>query len=98
MLPMTEPIQPDPPKRKRHWFQFSLRTLLLAIAIVAVQCAVCLPMLREWQQRKQNIKELERLLAATTIRWRGSPGSNSSGVYRLRGYTSIPLDDILDRR
>jgi hypothetical protein len=33
-------------------FQFRLRTLLLLVTILAVQCAVCLPMLREW--RKQN--------------------------------------------
>jgi hypothetical protein len=33
-------------------FQFRLRTLLLLVTIVAAQCFVCLPMLREW--RKQN--------------------------------------------
>jgi hypothetical protein len=33
----TEPSKADPPKRKRRWFQFSLRTLMLLVAIVAVQ-------------------------------------------------------------
>jgi hypothetical protein len=33
-------------------FQFRLRTLLLLVTIVTVQCSVCLPMLTEW--RKQN--------------------------------------------
>ena len=39
---------PDQPFPRRR-FQFRLRTLFFAAAIVAVQCAVCLPMLREWQ-------------------------------------------------
>jgi hypothetical protein len=34
-------------------FQFRLRTLFVAVAIVAVQCAACLPMLREWQKQKE---------------------------------------------
>jgi hypothetical protein len=41
----AEPPQAEPPKRKRRWFQFSLRTLLIVIAIMAIQIAVCLPLL-----------------------------------------------------
>ena len=32
----TEPLKTEPPKRKRRWFQFSLRTLLLAITACAI--------------------------------------------------------------
>jgi Leucine-rich repeat (LRR) protein len=32
----TDPPQADPPKRKRRWFQFSLRTLMIFTALVAV--------------------------------------------------------------
>ena len=35
---MTEPIKPVPPKRKRRWFQFSLRTLLIVVVLVAAAC------------------------------------------------------------
>jgi hypothetical protein len=35
----AEPTKADPPKRKRHWFQFSLRTLMIGIAILAILCA-----------------------------------------------------------
>jgi hypothetical protein len=35
----TESSKTDPPKRKRRWFQFSLRTLLVVMAILAVGCA-----------------------------------------------------------
>ena len=45
----TEPSKAEPPKRKRHWFQFSLRTLFVAMTILALQCAVCFPALKEWQ-------------------------------------------------
>jgi hypothetical protein len=44
----------EPPKHKRRWFQFSLRALLVAATIVAVQCAVCFPMLREWESYDGN--------------------------------------------
>ena len=38
----------DQPSSRR--FQFRLRTLIVVMAIVAVQCADGLPMLREWQR------------------------------------------------
>jgi hypothetical protein len=46
---MSEPTKPAPPKRKHHWFQFSLRSLFVAMTILAVQCAVCFPMLRAYE-------------------------------------------------
>ena len=35
----TEPTNADPPKGKRRWFQFRLRTLMIFIAAVALACA-----------------------------------------------------------
>jgi hypothetical protein len=32
----TEPPKADPPKRKRRWFQFSLRSLMIFTAICAI--------------------------------------------------------------
>ncbi len=32
----TEPPRADPPKRKRRWFQFSLRTLLIVVTVFCV--------------------------------------------------------------
>jgi hypothetical protein len=45
--------------------QLRLRTLFVILAIVAVQCAACLPALKEWQrlQRNDAIRK--------TIRWPG---------------------------
>ena len=33
-----EPSKVEPPRRKRRWFQFSLRTLLIVVALLAVLC------------------------------------------------------------
>jgi Tfp pilus assembly protein PilP len=42
---------------KRRWFQFRLQTVFAAMTIAAVQCAVCLPALRDWNnQREEEVK------------------------------------------
>jgi hypothetical protein len=35
----TEPPKADPPKSKRRWFQFSLRTLLIGVTLLTISCA-----------------------------------------------------------
>jgi hypothetical protein len=32
----TEPPKAEPPKRKRRWFQFSLRSLMIVVTLLAV--------------------------------------------------------------
>ena len=51
--PKAEPPEAEPPKRKRRWFQFSLRSLLIFPIICAVAC--------DWLGNRitQNRKELE---------------------------------------
>jgi hypothetical protein len=34
----SEPPKADPPKRKHRWFQFSLRTLLIVVTLLAILC------------------------------------------------------------
>ncbi len=34
----TEPSKAEPPKRKRRWFQFSLRSLIIVVTLLAVAC------------------------------------------------------------
>jgi hypothetical protein len=43
-------------------FQFRLRTLFVVAAIVAVQCAVCLPMLRDWEARREYRERARRTI------------------------------------
>jgi hypothetical protein len=47
----TEPPQADPPKRKRRWFQFSLRTLLIGVTLLAVACWVIVDRTRLIRER-----------------------------------------------
>ncbi len=42
----AEPPTVDPPKRRRRWFQFSLRTLLSLVTLLAAACAYF-----GWQER-----------------------------------------------
>jgi len=37
---MDETNAASPPRRKRRWYQFSLRTLLIAVSIIAIPCAL----------------------------------------------------------
>ena len=48
----AEPINSDSPKRERRWFQFSLRTLMIGVLIIAIPCA--------WLGRKIEQKRRER--------------------------------------
>jgi hypothetical protein len=59
----SEQPKADSPKRKRRWFQFNLRALFVVVAIVAVQCAVCLPIVREWREQRRIVAELDELMA-----------------------------------
>jgi hypothetical protein len=52
-------MEVEPPKRKRRWFQFSMRTLLIGVVIVAIPCA--------WLGRRIDEKRKERR-AVETIR------------------------------
>jgi hypothetical protein len=33
----SEPLNAEPPNRKRRWFQFRLRTLLIVVTLLAVR-------------------------------------------------------------
>jgi hypothetical protein len=59
-----EPLKADPPKRKRRWYQFSLRTLLVFAVAVAIGCA--------WLGRKIEQKRRERTAADAIIKLHGS--------------------------
>ena len=42
----AEPSKAEPPKRKRRWFQFSLRTLMIGALVVALLLVIILPALQ----------------------------------------------------
>ena len=57
----AKPPNAEPPKRKRRWFRFSLRTLMIGVTLLAVACGYV-----GWQ--KKIIRERRR--ANTTHRTR----------------------------
>jgi hypothetical protein len=63
----AEPTKAEPSMGKRRRLQFSLRTLLVILTIVAFQFAVCLPMLREWQSRRERTHSLVERLKGLVI-------------------------------
>ncbi len=76
----TEPSNADPPKRKRRWFQFSLRTLMILTAIVALACG--------WLGSKIEQKRRQREAVATIVKL----GDNAQAAYdfQLNGNTEGP--------
>jgi hypothetical protein len=59
----AEPSKAEPPKRKRRWFQFRLRTLLIGVVVVAVPCA--------WLGRMIEQKRRERAFVDQIRKWGG---------------------------
>jgi len=51
----SEPPKAEPPKRGRRWYQFSLRTLLIVVTLLAIPCAYL-----SWQAK--IVAERRRLL------------------------------------
>jgi hypothetical protein len=76
---MTEPIKPNLPKRNRRWFQFSLRTLMIGVTLVAVACGYV-----AWQARIVAVRDAARARITAL-----------GGQWRLGGYIdyeeSVPL-------
>ncbi len=56
-----EPPKADRPKRKRRWFQFSLRTLLIVIAIVAIPCAWLGSRIERKRKEREAVAAVEAL-------------------------------------
>jgi len=60
----TEPSKAGPPKLKRRWCQFSLRTLMIGVTLVAALCPVCIPALRRWLEHNDAIVAIDPYLTA----------------------------------
>jgi hypothetical protein len=60
----------DPPKRKRRRFQFSLRSLLIVVTLLAVTCAYVGWQAKIVRERKETMTELLRSLPVfDRIQW-----------------------------
>jgi hypothetical protein len=72
----AEPSKADPPKRKRRWFQFSLRTLLIAVAIVCVAC--------DWLDKAATVWQRTAMLKNAPAWWTDREYDDTAEVTWLR--------------
>jgi hypothetical protein len=49
-------MEAEPPKRKRRWFQFSLRSLLIFTVLCAIGSALLTPRLQQAQRQKTAVE------------------------------------------
>ena len=82
----AEPIKADPPKRKRRWFQFSLRSLLIFTAIAAVACG-WLGRKIEQKRREHEAAEAIRKLGGV-VNYNYQRGAGPRPSWRLSGEPS----------
>ena len=47
-------MEAEPPKRKRRWFQYSLRSLFVVVTAAGLLCPIGVRIVREWQERQPN--------------------------------------------
>jgi hypothetical protein len=57
-------IKTEPPKRKRRWFQFSLRTLLIFTLVCAIACAWVARRMERKRKEREAVKAIESLNGA----------------------------------
>jgi hypothetical protein len=96
----TKPPKADPPNLRR--LQFSLRTLFAIVTILAADCAVCLPILRDGQAQERH-RELRRrvpqlqTIAGLVFQSALNPCSDGprSGIMRSDGCVHVGDPSIL---
>ena len=54
----SEPPKADPPQRKRRWFQFSLRTLMIGVTLLAVICGYVAKQVQIVRERKTAFERI----------------------------------------
>ena len=85
----TKPPKADPPKRKRRWFQFSLRSLMIVVTLLAVPLGYV-----GWQ--KKAVQERKAMLA--TIKASGGrlmfpPSAPGVTFYAIVNHNGKPVRD-----
>jgi len=59
---MSKPTEAEFAKRKHRWYQFSLRTLLIVVTLLAVACGYVGWEAKVWRTRKAMVRESEELV------------------------------------
>ena len=80
----AESPKAEPPKRKRRWFQFSLRTFLIFTAIVAVGCGWIGRRMEQKRREREVLESLDRLRVGLAYDYQSGTGGKPPGPEWLR--------------
>jgi hypothetical protein len=83
----AEPIKAEPSKRKRRWFQFSLRTMLIMVALLAVPLGYF-----GWQAK--IVRERKDLLSLVVDRGGGYLISDEPTLSRVRTVGALFREEL----
>jgi hypothetical protein len=79
----TDPPKADPPKRKRRWFQFSLRSLMILMLLVGIGMAIWIVPIKKRAERQQAaIKAIVNDGGLVTYDYQENQPANRSGFVK----------------
>jgi hypothetical protein len=70
----AEPPKVEPPKRKRRWFQFRLRTLMIFTLICAIPCAWLGRKIDKKRREREAVDVIQRLGGYVQYEYQSMPG------------------------
>jgi hypothetical protein len=85
----ADPPKADPPKRKRRWFQFSLRTLMIVVTLLAVPCAYVGWQTKIVRERKAVLANCSRSIILYSFADEADQSSLISPVKRWLGDVAV---------
>jgi hypothetical protein len=80
----SEPPKADPPKRKRRWFQYSLRTLLIFTLICAIASAWLGRRIEQKRNERQAVEAIIKVFGTVTYDYQKVKGAKPPGPDWLR--------------
>jgi hypothetical protein len=92
----AEPPKADPPKDKRRWFQFSLRTLLIGTLICAIPCALLGRKIERKRNERNAIEAIKALGGQVFYVHEEYPPTEPPGALWLRKVLGENFFDEID--
>ena len=89
----AEPPEAEPPKRKRRWFQFSLRSLLAGVTLLTIPCSYVgwqADIVRERSTMRQRLLDKGACFFPGRSPGRYKPENSPSWLRRLLGDIDAP--------
>ena len=78
----VEPTKAEPPKRKRRWFRFSLRTLLILTAIGGVACGLLGKKIEQKRKERELVSAIRTLGGSVNFDYQRTENSRPAWIDR----------------